>query len=62
LYCFIQDDTAANLILEVIKADSLWKLERGIRQEAERSILTAAKLISPVIEDTFSAGNSERLF
>ncbi|XP_069680565.1 intraflagellar transport protein 88 homolog [Periplaneta americana] len=50
------DDPASNLILEVIKNDSLRKLERGMRQEAERSILTAAKLISPVIEDSFSAG------
>lgn len=55
-YNAMSDDPAANLILEVIKTDSLWKLERGIRQEAERSIVTAAKLISPVIEDTFSAG------
>jgi intraflagellar transport protein 88 len=53
---FTQDDPASNVILEVIKTDSLRKLERGMRQEAERSILTAAKLISPVIEDSFSAG------
>ena len=54
--CLAQDDPASNVILEVIKTDSLRKLERGMRQEAERSILTAAKLISPVIEDSFSAG------
>jgi len=54
--CLTQDDPASNVILEVIKTDSLRKLERGMRQEAERSILTAAKLISPVIEDSFSAG------
>jgi len=29
-----------------------------MRQEAERSILTAAKLISPVIEDSFTAGTT----
>ena len=31
-------------------------MERQMKQEAERAILTAAKLISPVIEDSFSAG------
>lgn len=51
-----QDDTQANLILEVIRNDPLRKMERQMKQEAERSILTAAKLISPVIESTFSAG------
>ena len=51
-----QDDTQANLILEVIRNDPLRKMERQMKQEAERSILTAAKLISPVIENTFSAG------
>lgn len=52
----IQDDPASNLILEAIKTDSLRKLEQSMRQEAERSILTAAKLISPVIEHSFTAG------
>lgn len=28
-----------------------------MKQNAERSILTAAKLIAPVIDDTFAAGN-----
>lgn len=51
-----QDDTQANLILEVIRNDPLRKMERQMKQEAERSILTAAKLISPVIETNFSAG------
>lgn len=51
-----QDDTQANLILEVIRNDPLRKMERQMKQEAERSILTAAKLISPVIENNFSAG------
>lgn len=52
----LQDDTQANLILEVIRNDPLRKMERQMKQEAERSILTAAKLISPVIETNFSAG------
>lgn len=55
-YTAASDDTQANLILEVIRNDPLRKMERQMKQEAERSILTAAKLISPVIESTFSAG------
>ncbi|XP_076068805.1 intraflagellar transport protein 88-like protein nompB isoform X2 [Oratosquilla oratoria] len=55
-YTASSDDTHANLILEVIRNDSLRKMERQMKEEAERSILTAAKLISPVIETTFSAG------
>ncbi|XP_045130725.1 intraflagellar transport protein 88 homolog isoform X2 [Portunus trituberculatus] len=55
-YTTTSDDTQANLILEVIRNDPLRKMERQMKQEAERSILTAAKLISPVIESTFSAG------
>ncbi|XP_067008666.2 intraflagellar transport protein 88 homolog isoform X2 [Anabrus simplex] len=55
-YNSLSDDPTANLILEVIKTDSLRKMERQMKQDAEKSILTAAKLISPVIEDSFSAG------
>ncbi|KAK3876729.1 hypothetical protein Pcinc_018509 [Petrolisthes cinctipes] len=55
-YTATSDDTQANLILEVIRNDPLRKMERQMKQEAERSILTAAKLISPVIETNFSAG------
>ncbi|XP_063223516.1 intraflagellar transport protein 88 homolog isoform X2 [Bacillus rossius redtenbacheri] len=55
-YTATSDDPAANLVLEAIKNDSLRQMERQMKQEAERSILTAAKLISPVIEDTFTAG------
>ncbi|XP_042208786.1 intraflagellar transport protein 88 homolog isoform X2 [Homarus americanus] len=55
-YTASSDDTQANLILEVIRNDPLRKMERQMKQEAERSILTAAKLISPVIENSFSDG------
>ncbi|CAL4120134.1 unnamed protein product, partial [Meganyctiphanes norvegica] len=55
-YTASSDDNQSRLILEVIRNDSLRKLERQMKQEAERAILTAAKLISPVIESTFSAG------
>ncbi|XP_066598003.1 intraflagellar transport protein 88 homolog [Prorops nasuta] len=50
------DDINSNLLNEVIKNDDLSKLEKGLKQEAERTILCAAKLIAPVIEDTLSAG------
>ena len=55
-YLPVSDDSMANLILEAIKNDDLRKIERARRHEAEHAILTAAKLISPVIEDNFSAG------
>ncbi|XP_069164782.1 intraflagellar transport protein 88 homolog isoform X2 [Procambarus clarkii] len=55
-YTATSEDTQANLILEVIRNDPLRKMERQMKQEAERSILTAAKLISPVIENNFSDG------
>ncbi|XP_064098521.1 intraflagellar transport protein 88 homolog isoform X1 [Macrobrachium nipponense] len=55
-YTSSSDDPHSNLILEVIRNDTLRKMERHMKQEAERSLLTAAKLISPVIEGTFSAG------
>ena len=42
------EDPHANLILEVIKNDSLRRLERIKKHESEHCILTAAKLISPV--------------
>ncbi|XP_046992118.1 intraflagellar transport protein 88 homolog isoform X2 [Schistocerca americana] len=57
-YSALKDDPGSTLILEVIKNDSLHKIEQKMKNDAERSILTAAKLIAPVIEDTFSAGYS----
>ena len=55
-YLPVSDDSMANLILEAIKNDDLRKIERQRKHEAEHAILTAAKLISPVIDDSFSAG------
>ncbi|CAG0895541.1 unnamed protein product [Cyprideis torosa] len=52
------DDHQSRLILEVIKNDSLRKIERQRRQQAEKCIMSAAKLISPVIEDSFTEGYS----
>ena len=52
-YTSVSDDPLSNLILEVIKNDSLRKIERGKRHEAEHCILTAAKVISPVSFSSF---------
>lgn len=41
---------------EILKNDDLSKLEKELKSEAERTILCAAKLIAPVIEDTLTAG------
>ena len=51
------NDPLSNLILEAIKNDSLRKIERQRKHEAEHSILMASKLIAPMIEeDGFSSG------
>ncbi|XP_054723610.1 intraflagellar transport protein 88 homolog, partial [Uloborus diversus] len=55
-YSTTSDDPQTNLIVEAIKNDSLRKIERQRKQEAEWTILTAAKLIAPVISDSFAAG------
>ncbi len=47
-YTSVSDDPLSNLILEVIKNDNLRRIERSKKHEMEHSILTAAKLISPV--------------
>lgn len=47
-YTSVSEDPLSNLIIEVIKNDSLRKIERSKRHEGEHCILTAAKLISPV--------------
>lgn len=55
-YLSNSDDKQYSLILEVIKNDTLRKSEREKKAEAERCIMMAAKIISPGIEKTFSAG------
>ncbi|XP_015111353.1 intraflagellar transport protein 88 homolog [Diachasma alloeum] len=55
-YTITTDDVAANILNEVIRNDELSKLEAAMQSEAEKTILTAAKLIAPVIEDTLTAG------
>ncbi|EFN77453.1 Intraflagellar transport protein 88-like protein [Harpegnathos saltator] len=55
-YSMNPDDAASNILNEVIKNDDLSKLEKEMKLEAEKTILCAAKLIAPVIEDTLTAG------
>ncbi|XP_046644884.1 intraflagellar transport protein 88 homolog [Daphnia pulicaria] len=51
-----EGDAQWNSLREALNNDSLHRLERQAKFEGERCILMAAKLISPVIEDTFSVG------
>ena len=44
------------MLLEVMKTDALRKIELEEKERAEQSILTAAKLIAPVIEGSFASG------
>ena len=53
---FQEDDPHQRLLLEAIKNDALRKMEKEKVASAERTILTAAKLIAPVIEATFAVG------
>ncbi|KAG7213803.1 hypothetical protein KM043_003020 [Ampulex compressa] len=55
-YNISTDDVMSNILNEIIKNDDLSKLEKEFKLEAEKTILCAAKLIAPVIEDTLTAG------
>ncbi|CAH2225249.1 intraflagellar transport 88 homolog isoform X1 [Pelobates cultripes] len=55
-YISPSDDPHANLLIEAIKNDSLHQLERERKALAEKFIMTAAKLIAPVIETSFAVG------
>ncbi|XP_076389966.1 intraflagellar transport protein 88-like protein nompB isoform X5 [Megachile rotundata] len=55
-YNISTDDVASNILNEILKNDDLSKLEKELKCEAEKTILCAAKLIAPVIEDTLTAG------
>ena len=50
------DDGRWSMLKQAVNNDPLHRLERQARMESERSILMAAKLISPVIEDSFADG------
>ncbi|XP_033336252.2 intraflagellar transport protein 88-like protein nompB [Megalopta genalis] len=55
-YNISTDDVTSNILNEILKNDDLSKLEKELKSEAEKTILSAAKLIAPVIEDTLTAG------
>ncbi len=50
------DDPHQRLLIEAIKDDSLRKIEKERKREAEKTILMSAKLIAPVIETSFGVG------
>ncbi|KAJ8253448.1 hypothetical protein GJAV_G00213070 [Gymnothorax javanicus] len=50
------DDPHTNLVIEAIKNDQLHQMEREKKAMAEKFIMTAAKLIAPIIEMSFAAG------
>lgn len=54
--CLQEDESHYRVLLEAIKNDTLRKLEKEKKETADKTILTAAKLIAPVIEATFAVG------
>ncbi|XP_060050713.1 intraflagellar transport protein 88 homolog isoform X4 [Erinaceus europaeus] len=55
-YIAPNDDPHTNLVIEAIKNDHLRQMERERKAMAEKYIMTAAKLIAPVIETSFAVG------
>ncbi|XP_026348746.2 intraflagellar transport protein 88 homolog isoform X4 [Ursus maritimus] len=55
-YISPSDDPHTNLVIEAIKNDHLRQMERERKAMAEKYIMTAAKLIAPVIETSFAVG------
>ncbi|KAK3741791.1 hypothetical protein QZH41_001560 [Actinostola sp. cb2023] len=55
-YTATPDDNHQIMILEVIRNDKLREIERKKKSQAEKYIMSAAKLISPAIENNFAAG------
>ncbi|XP_066115089.1 intraflagellar transport protein 88 homolog isoform X1 [Saccopteryx bilineata] len=55
-YISPSDDPHTNLVIEAIKNDQLSQMECERKAVAEKYIMTAAKLIAPVIETSFAVG------
>ncbi|KAM8802552.1 intraflagellar transport protein 88 homolog [Rhynchonycteris naso] len=55
-YISPSDDPHTNLVIEAIKNDQLSQMECERKAMAEKYIMTAAKLIAPVIETSFAVG------
>ena len=49
-YLNLSEDAALQVVLDVIKVDGLARREEAERDDAHRSILTAAKVIAPMLE------------
>uniref|UniRef100_A0A3B3H596 Intraflagellar transport 88 homolog n=1 Tax=Oryzias latipes TaxID=8090 RepID=A0A3B3H596_ORYLA len=50
------DDSSTNMVIDAIKNDKLYQMERDKKAQAEKYIMTAAKLIAPAIETSFASG------
>ncbi|XP_071818911.1 intraflagellar transport protein 88 homolog isoform X2 [Apostichopus japonicus] len=50
------EDKHANMVLEVIRSDTLREQENEKKSAMEKCVMAAAKLIAPAIEQSFSAG------
>nr|XP_061799204.1 intraflagellar transport protein 88 homolog isoform X3 [Nerophis lumbriciformis] len=55
-YIAANDDIRSNMLMEALKNDKLYQMERDLKARAEKYVMTAAKLIAPVIESSFAAG------
>ncbi|KAG8228014.1 hypothetical protein J437_LFUL003649 [Ladona fulva] len=55
-YSANSDDPVYSLLLEAIKTDSLRKMEKLVKEEAEHCILTAARVVAPAIASSPSEG------
>uniref|UniRef100_A0A8C7X9V3 Intraflagellar transport 88 homolog n=1 Tax=Oryzias sinensis TaxID=183150 RepID=A0A8C7X9V3_9TELE len=53
---YIPDDSSTNMVIDAIKNDKLYQMERDKKAQAEKYIMTAAKLIAPAIETSFASG------
>ncbi|XP_058801047.1 intraflagellar transport protein 88 homolog [Phymastichus coffea] len=55
-YSIMTDDITINIFNDTIKNDELSKFERELKIKAEKTILSTANLIAPVIEETLAQG------
>ncbi|XP_077393353.1 intraflagellar transport protein 88 homolog [Festucalex cinctus] len=55
-YIAANDDIRSKMLIEAIKNDKLYQMERDLKTRAEKYVMTAAKLIAPAIESSFAAG------
>ncbi|XP_015234356.1 PREDICTED: intraflagellar transport protein 88 homolog isoform X1 [Cyprinodon variegatus] len=55
-YILASDDPSSNMVIEATRNDKLHQMERNLKIQAEKYIMTAAKLIAPAIETSFASG------